>query len=537
MSEDDPDNGLDEEYVEDDLDETDFNEATYLTAFPDIAEAVRRGVLESGLAHYRSLGRAEGRLEKPEYRALLHGRAGAAPSPVSIDTLTVSRSGAVLMTGWTDDRQDPLTRIALEMGEAESHVWTAFPRLPRADVRREVGIAVKPHPFGFLLVGAPRRGVPRDGAGETAGIDPDAVRAPVFHFASGAEDAVQHDPVVTSDTALRDMALAALPIAAAEGDPASLHALLDQHVGVQVAALNRAIVERAHASRLVERVGSPRARYRASVVTSLRGRADQLVPRLTLIATGAGAEEHEHIFVVTEADQFEPALRAAHVAEKTLGLPLTLVFQPDGDAAGAGEDAASDIARSDRLIFMDQTVYPRDPDWAFRHAAILSGAPEAQTRLFGGLLYGLDGSLAHGGYYFDRETGLLSRPGLAPGRVVRTRVRRVTHPAPGALPALRKAHPVAALPAAFLSADRSWFEQLGRFTHTYVRAAYDDIDLCLRAMKDGVPAWVHPLAFWYFERRAPLKPEPGRGGTLFNDWLFHRQWDEQILSTLPNAGG
>ena len=88
MSEEDPDDGLDEEYAEDDLDETGFNEATYLTAFPDIAEAVRRGVLESGLAHYRSLGHAEGRLEKPEYRALLHGRAGKVPSSVSVDTLT-----------------------------------------------------------------------------------------------------------------------------------------------------------------------------------------------------------------------------------------------------------------------------------------------------------------------------------------------------------------------------------------------------------------------------------------------------------------
>src|SRR5258708_2954167 len=67
----------------------DFHEALYLRAFPDIAEAVRRGVLSSGLAHYRQSGRAEGRLEKPQYRDLLDAGARPAAPNVSIDTLTI----------------------------------------------------------------------------------------------------------------------------------------------------------------------------------------------------------------------------------------------------------------------------------------------------------------------------------------------------------------------------------------------------------------------------------------------------------------
>ena len=49
----------------------DFDEATYLRAFPDIAEAVRRGMLASGPDAFPQAGRAEMRLEKAEYRALL----------------------------------------------------------------------------------------------------------------------------------------------------------------------------------------------------------------------------------------------------------------------------------------------------------------------------------------------------------------------------------------------------------------------------------------------------------------------------------
>ena len=58
----------------------DFDETTYLRAFPDIAEAVRRGVLTSGLEHFRRAGRAEARLDKAEYRALARGlrRSGGA---------------------------------------------------------------------------------------------------------------------------------------------------------------------------------------------------------------------------------------------------------------------------------------------------------------------------------------------------------------------------------------------------------------------------------------------------------------------------
>ena len=116
-------------------------------------------------------------------------------------------------------------------------------------------------------------------------------------------------------------------------------------------------------------------------------------------------------------------------------------------------------------------------------------------------------------------------------------MNRVTHPAPAAASALREAHAIAGIPAAFLSVDRAWFEHLGGFTRPYARAALEDIDLCLRALRQGSPAWVHPLDFWYFERRGQPRPEPSRGGALLNDWLFHRQWNALILSTLPGGGG
>jgi hypothetical protein len=356
-----------------------FDESMYLRAFPDIAEAVRRGSLESGLAHFRRTGRAEARLDQVEYRALLEVYAGPAAPQVVVDAMTISPSGSTLMTGWSDDRSDKLTEISLETRADTRHNWTAFPRLARGDVERTLE-AASGHRFGFLLVAAPV------GGSSAPIIDAKEANAPTFHFASGIENQLRRVPMVASDADLRDLALAAIQsTAASDPDPELIYGILDQHVGVQIAAINRLIVDQARSRLMSEHFGTSRSRYRGSVITMLRGGADQIVPRLAL--TGGGADEYEFIVVVTNPEQFEPALRAARVAEATIGLSLTIVLQPGGDPAGTGEDAALDIARSDRLIFMSQAVLPRLPDWAARHSALLDGAPMEQTRLLGGLLY------------------------------------------------------------------------------------------------------------------------------------------------------
>ena len=510
-----------------------FDETTYLRAFPDIAEAVRRGTMASGRAHFERSGRAEGRLDKPEYRQLRGIRREPMAPSVAIDALSISYGGAALMTGWTDDRDDALVEVTLETRAGTRHTWTAIPRLVRADVERTLD-ADEGHPFGFLLTAAPEMSTPRDTSVSHAA--PSAARSPVFTFASGVRAVIQYHPVIMSDTELRDQALAALPIAAGDAEPEGIRAMLDQHAGAQIATLNRLIVDHARNRRIVERFGPALERPAASVITTIRGGADQIVPRLTLTACGMGGNAFEFIFVVTDKEQFEPAMRAAQVAEQSLDATFTLILQPEGDAACASDDVAMDIVRSNRLIFMDPSVFPRDPHWAFKHTTLLETAPELATRLMGGLLYHADGSLAHGGYYFAREDVFLPRPDGLPRRTGTVHERRITHPAPGAIADRLAPRQVTAIPAAFMSVDRSWFEVLGGFTRRYSRASCEDLDFCLRSLSRGITAWVHPLHMWYFERLPVPRPLPMRGGVIFNSWLFHRQWDELIASTPGQAG-
>jgi hypothetical protein len=486
-----------------------FHEATYLRAFPDIADAVRRGLLPSGLAHYQQSGQAEGRLSNPQYLALLEARTRAIAPVVTLDTVMTSAQGTRLILGWIDDRSDPLTGISLETSPGQRQNWTAIPRLIRQDVARSLN-APAPHRFGFLLLSA-------------GGIGLTDAANPAFHFESGAEAVVSREPLTTSDRDQRDIALAALVDGADDASQTACFSLLDQHAGLQIAGLNKLIADQSAAQCSIERTGPRRSRYRASVITTCRGPADQIVPRLTLMAAGAGAEEIEYIVVIDDPTRFEAAQRAARLVGLTTGAALTLVFQPDGDETGLG-DAAVEAAQSDRLIFMDQSILPRDPQWAATHNALVADAPADQTRLMGGLLYDTDGGLTGGGRSFSRA---------APDHEPPVRIETIVHPAPSFAPHLTQAHPVAAPSPGLLSVDRGWFEKAGGFSRQYHRGDAEELDLCLRAREGGVQPWVHPLPMWAFRGPSAARPESSAHVAILSDWLLHRRWDAKIAASLP----
>ncbi len=505
----------------------DFNETIYLRAFPDIAAAVRSGGLSSGLAHFQQSGRLEGRLEKTEYRALLRASEPLAavavvpdPPRTTVDAMTLSAAGSALIKGWTDDRLDALTEVVLETGAGTRHVWTEFPRFARADVDRAVDGGG--HRFGFLLVAAPI-------AAPMAGpIDPASLPGQelVLRYASGAIATIARDPAVARDADLRDLALAALPVTGNLGLPA-VHALLDRHAGEQIAALNRLIVEQSGSGRIVERIGPMRANYRASVVTVARGGVEGLFPRLALVACGKGADECEFIVIITQTDRFEAAYRAVRAAHAALGVAVTLVLSPNADPGGFGEEVARDIAQSERLIFMDQTVFPRDADWAAALHDLVESVPEAQTRLFGGMLFNPDGALTNAGYHFDHDVSFSADEAGRLRRVKTLSQRRLRGPM------AREAAAVTAVSASFLSVRRDWLDRLGGFTRNYAGAALEDVDLCLRARQAGAPAWVHPLPMLLFEQLGPARPEPSLGGQMFNQWLLLRQWEAVLTGETP----
>jgi len=203
------------------------------------------------------------------------------------------------------------------------------------------------------------------------------------------------------------------------------------------------------------------------------------------------------------------------------GLTQTLVTLPGNAGFGVASNIAARLARSDRLLFLNPDVFPCDPGWARRHLDVLANLPPEQTRLFGSSLYYADGSLMHGGMYF--EVDACFHP--TPEGMTRRSMVRVENYGKGAPPWASQYVASRAVPAvsqAFLSIDRAWFEKLGRFTEHYIFDHYEDADLCLKSLRQGFPAWLHDIRMWHLEGKGSRRAAQHEGGSLVNRWHFVR---------------
>ena len=514
--------------------EPDFDEATYLAAFPDVAEAVLRGDIGSGLDHYRLLGKLERRLQRPEYRQQLgQPRRGANVQPparvhadvpaFSVEAVAVSRSGALFLAGWTDDRQIALTGVTVRLGRAPQWTWTSFPRVRRTDVEAVVHTA-RPYHYGFWLVG------------QDASVVHTAVQFGMdclveLRFASGTGVQVLRTPVICSDVELRDTVTEYLATAIWCGNRvAESFVNLDQ-AGDWLVGFNRAITRGIVSGATVTRFGPQRPRYRGSIIVPLYGVGDYLFVQSCTYAQGSGIADYEFVYVINSPELAEQLHREARIAEMIYGLSVSLVTLPDNAGFGAANNVGLQFARSDRVLCVNPDVFPRVSDWAQRHTDLLAGLPAEQTRLFGTTLYYDDGSLMHGGMYFEAEFGLLPTQ----GRIAQRPMLRVEHYGKGAPPwatQFAASRPVPAVTGAFMSIDRAWFEKLGGFTEDYVFGHYEDADLCLKSLRSGTPVWLHDIPMWHLEGKGSRRLPRHEGGSMLNRWLFTRLWAPLIMPDL-----
>ena len=85
---------------------------------------------------------------------------------------------------------------------------------------------------------------------------------------------------------------------------------------------------------------------------------------------------------------------------------------------------------------------------------------------------------------------------------------------------------------AFISIHRDWFENLGGFSEEYIFGHYEDADLCLRSLDNGVAAWVHDLDFWHLEGKGSTRLPHHEGASAVNRWLFTRRWHDRVVPEL-----
>lgn len=502
-----------------------FDEPGYLRLNPDVRDAVENGHFASGYAHYLAYGSTEGRpvpgTPREARNVLWSTQVPGAPAQetagmearCAIDAVIVAPDAGIMVVGWIDDAGRPLNCVrVLGAGWRIAIDAARFVRVRRPDVEQALGGRGQ-HAYGIFAFVHFERG------GETQG------KVTVeFWREGGLWTALECAPTVADDIVLRNTALAHLANLSYFGSSVveGLRAL-DQGLGAELVRFNRFITRRIVAAPHVERFGPQGRAVRGTILVCLYGKLEFLFLQHALFSKQAGIEDYEFVYVCNSPELAEMLLRESRSAELIYGLPSSVMILPGNAGFGAANNAAARIARSDRLLAVNPDVFPRDADWARRHTALLDHAPADQTRLFGVPLYYDDGSLMHGGMYFETDPGI----SLAGGRARAQPLLRTEHYGKGAPPGASpytRARPVPAVTGAFISVERAWFERLGGFTEDFIFGHYEDADLCLKSLENGTPPWLHEMRLWHLEGKGSTRLPAHEGGSLVNRWLFTRTW-------------
>ncbi len=354
----------------------------------------------------------------------------------------------------------------------------------------------------------------------------------VMRLKSGAELSliVKIEPV--DDIELRGTVLNHLATSHYSG-PAYFNAVsvIDKAIGTQLVDFSQMLTRRAVGAPYIERFHQGGRVPKASVIVCLYGKSDYLALQQALFARQPGAEDYEFIYVCNSPALAEALLKDAAIAQLTYGLDITLVLLSANAGFAAANNFGAAQARTRRLIFMNPDVFPKGPDFARRHLALVEALPAERTDLFGAALYYDDGSLMHAGMYFDADT----MPGFTLGQKEDVSILRVEHYGKGAPPedaALLRPRPVPAVTGAFISASRAWFEALEGFSQDYIFGHYEDADLCLRSLEAGRAAWLADLRLYHLEGKGSTRQPVHEGASAVNRWLFTRNWMELVSATL-----
>lgn len=521
------------------LDDTAFDEATYLQAYPDVAEAVKLGTLNAAYDHYLAHGQTEGRTFMPDYREIAQRRfferptafdeilAASAPAPLwNIDALMFAPCGALSLAGWANDGADPIKFVILQTQDHALRLdQSAFARWRRRDVETSLTTPIAGHVGWWSLAMLPATLRLRGRCNAT------------IRFESGASSQLEMEVLQVDHQILRDMTMAHFAPLDYLGDQvAESFTALDPFIGDQVTALSRIISDNFIRGAISERFGPQAATYKASIIVCLYERASYFFLQSALFSEAAD-HGYEFIYISNSPELADELRDMARIGALMHSASVTMVTLPGNAGIGAANNAAAALARSDRLVFINPDVFPYEPGWAARHLALIETLPADQTRLFGvPLVYG-DGALMHGGLHFAFDVGTT----MGDSYVRRVAALRIEHTGKGAplwATPYTTARPVPAISGAFMSIDRAWFEQIGGFSQDYLFGHFADADLCLKSGAAGQAVWLHDLKFWHLEGEPPPAKLHHQGGALINRWLFTRRWGalvESHLQTPPAA--
>jgi GT2 family glycosyltransferase len=508
-----------------------FDEEAYLQANPDVSESINQGEFETAYHHYILHGRAErrplyGTSQEPRNRLMRVKRkagqaAGKGTVVGSVEVIMVSPRGAIFVVGWVDDTNSPLEFIRITgPGWYLTLTSNRTARFRRQDVESALG-SQRMHSYGFF--GFVYTETAFDSRGKCTAK---------LHLLDESEVTIDVTIRPTSESEIRNSILSYVSTADFFGNRhVEAVRAMQGFIGQSVVKHNRDITRDIVAGAHVERFGPQGRKLRGSLIVCLYGKPEYLFLQNALFTGGKGFEDYEMVYVSNSPEMAEQLLKDLQTGTLTYNIPQTLVLLPGNAGFGAANNVAANYANTDRLMIVNPDVFPRDPEWAYKHTQAISNLPKLQTTIFGAPLYYDDGSLMHGGMYFQFDTGISVEEKSMSGK----RMVRVEHYGKGAPPwstQYTRPRPVPAVTGAFISINRAWFEKLGGFTEDFVFGHYEDADLCLKSLSAGIAPWIQDIRLWHLEGKGSKRLPVHEGGSYVNRTIFSQRWDSVIAQGL-----
>ncbi len=290
-------------------------------------------------------------------------------------------------------------------------------------------------------------------------------------------------------------------------------ALREQHVRPAVARLNELL----HAGTdIVELESHGRALLSpaVSLVVPLQRRIDLIEHQLAQIAADPELRECELLYVLDDPDQSDTLEELARELFGLYGLPFRVAALTEAAGAAIASNLGAELARAERLVFLDADVLPAQPGWLGALAAALDADRDigAATPK---LLFA-DEAIDQAG--LEYSAAAKSAQGLS----IRHRLRGMHREVPAAAEAVE----VAAAGMACLMIDAADFREAGGLRSEYGLGAYEGSDLSRRLAERGRAMRYVPKAELYRLEGLGASPEPL--GESYARWLHSRLWADHI---------
>lgn len=430
-----------------------------------------------------------------------YSRAGTDPRGLVVDSVMALDERSFYLEGWAIDREAAIVRLEAVSPEGERiDLVERAHRFPLPHVAAHFGLTepgdeARPGFLSFFQLEGPSH-IDRGWVVEMENADGECLEAPA--------PAVLRDRSAARERVLSDPGRERLP----DED------LMENHVRPAIERLQQQI-EAGVAIRLVEQFGTAPAEPDVSIVIPLYKRVDLLEEQLAQFVLDPYMSEQDILYVLDSPEDEDLLMEMASRLHPLYQVPFRVAILKRNAGFANANNAGAKLARARLLLMMNSDVLPDRPGWLEQMVSFYE-SQEGIGALGPKLLYE-DGSIQHAGIHFHRAEG---QPIWQDAHYFKGMHRD--------FPDANVPRPVPVVSGACMMIARSLYDSMGGLHGGYVRGDYEDADICLRMMEDGLRNWYLPDAELYHLEALSYSSSVRMPANRYNAWLHTRTWGDRI---------